>query len=146
MYRGAAAMTKEKHAMKDDLTAAPAAPVVLTALAEGESYGYAILKRVRELSGGRVEWPDGMLYPLLHRLRRLGYVADDWRAASEGYRRRYYRLTPIGRGSGEVPSRESTSANDSSGTERMLTSRVPAHWPPRCRPALAAGNPLGGHR
>lgn len=133
--------------MDDHLTAAPATPLVLTALAEGESYGYAILKRVRELSGGRVEWPDGMLYPLLHRLRRLGYLTADWRAASEGHRRRYYRLTPIGPGSRAIPSRESTSVNHSSGSERMLSSRVPAHWPMQCRPALtAAGNSLGGHR
>ena len=51
-----------------DLVAASATPLVLAILAEGESYGYAILKRVRELSGGELEWTDGMLYPLLHRL------------------------------------------------------------------------------
>ena len=52
-----------------DLVAASATPLVLAILAEGESYGYAILKRVRELSDGELEWTDGMLYPLLHRLR-----------------------------------------------------------------------------
>ncbi len=36
---------------------------MLAILAEGESYGYAILKRVRDLSGGELEWTDGMLYP-----------------------------------------------------------------------------------
>ena len=51
-----------------DLVAASATPLVLAILADGESYGYAILKRVRELSGGELEWTDGMLYPLLHRL------------------------------------------------------------------------------
>ena len=62
-----------------DLVAASATPLVLALLAEGESYGYAILKRVRALSGGDLEWTDGMLYPLLHRLRRLGYVTTEWR-------------------------------------------------------------------
>jgi PadR family transcriptional regulator, regulatory protein PadR len=57
-----------------DLVAASATPLVLAILAEGESYGYAILKRVREVSDGELEWTDGMLYPLLHRLQRLGYV------------------------------------------------------------------------
>ena len=57
-----------------DLVAASATPLVLAILAESESYGYAILKRVRALSGGELEWTDGMLSPLLHRLRRLGYV------------------------------------------------------------------------
>ena len=66
-----------------DLVAASATPLVLAILAEGESYGYAILKRVRELSDGEIEWTDGMLYPLLHRLRRLGYVTTEWRTPPE---------------------------------------------------------------
>jgi DNA-binding PadR family transcriptional regulator len=80
-----------------DLVAASATPLVLAILAEGESYGYAILKRVRELSGGELEWTDGMLYPLLHRLRRLGYVTTEWRTPPEGRRRRYYAITDAGR-------------------------------------------------
>jgi DNA-binding PadR family transcriptional regulator len=80
-----------------DLVAASATPLVLAILAEGDSYGYAILKRVRELSGGELEWTDGMLYPLLHRLRRLGYVTTEWRTPPEGRRRRYYRITDDGR-------------------------------------------------
>lgn len=80
-----------------DLVAASATPLVLAILAEGESYGYAILKRVRELSGGEFEWTDGMLYPLLHRLRRLGYVTTEWRSPPEGRRRRYYAITDDGR-------------------------------------------------
>ncbi|MGH8950188.1 MAG: PadR family transcriptional regulator, partial [Acidimicrobiia bacterium] len=73
-----------------DLVAASATPLVLAILEEGESYGYAILKQVRELSGGELEWTDGMLYPLLHRLGRLGYVTTEWRTPTEGRRRRYY--------------------------------------------------------
>jgi PadR family transcriptional regulator PadR len=81
-----------------DLVAASSTPLVLAILAEGESYGYAILKRVRELSGGELEWTDGMLYPLLHRLLRLGYVTTEWRTPPEGRRRRYYAITDDGRG------------------------------------------------
>jgi len=80
-----------------DLVAAAATPLVLAILAEGESYGYAILKRVRALSGGELEWTDGMLYPLLHRLDRLGYVEAAWDSPPGGRRRRYYRITPGGR-------------------------------------------------
>lgn len=80
-----------------DLVAASATPLVLAILAEEESYGYAILKRVRELSGGELEWTDGMLYPLLHRLSRLGYVTTEWRTPPEGRRRRYYAITEEGR-------------------------------------------------
>jgi len=79
-----------------DLVAASAMPLVLAILNEGESYGYAILKRIDELSGGEMEWTDGMLYPLLHRLDRLGYVEATWDAPPGGRRRRYYRITPGG--------------------------------------------------
>ena len=89
-----------------DLVAASATPLVLAILAEGESYGYAILRRVRELSGGELEWTDGMLYPLLHRLQRLGYVTTEWRTPPEGRRRRYYALTHDGRAALEEQRRQ----------------------------------------
>jgi DNA-binding PadR family transcriptional regulator len=80
-----------------DLVAASATPLVLAILADGESYGYAILKRVRVLSHGELEWSDGMLYPLLHRLVRLGYVTTEWREPAGGRRRKYYVITDDGR-------------------------------------------------
>ncbi|MFO7959590.1 MAG: PadR family transcriptional regulator [Nitriliruptoraceae bacterium] len=79
-----------------DLVAAAATPLVLAILAEEESYGYAILQRVRELSNGELEWSDGMLYPLLHRLQRLGYVTAAWRTPPQGRRRKYYAITAEG--------------------------------------------------
>ena len=83
--------------IEKDLVAAAATPLVLAILSEGESYGYAILKRVRELSDGEMEWTDGMLYPLLHRLNRLGYVTTEWRTPPGERRRRYYTITAPGR-------------------------------------------------
>ena len=80
-----------------DLVAASSTPIVLAILAEGDSYGYAILMRVKEMSGGRMEWTDGMLYPVLHRLERLGYVKARWEIAESGRRRKYYQLTTAGR-------------------------------------------------
>ena len=80
-----------------DLVAASATPLVLGILSDGEQYGYAILKRVGELSGGRMQWTDGMLYPLLHRLERVGYVSSSWSTSEAGRRRKHYALTPAGR-------------------------------------------------
>ena len=80
-----------------DLMAASSTPIVLAILAEEDSYGYAILQRVRELSGGRMEWTDGMLYPVLHRLERLGFVEARWEVAETGRKRKYYRITSNGR-------------------------------------------------
>jgi PadR family transcriptional regulator PadR len=80
-----------------DLVAASATPMVLGILAEGESYGYAILRRISELSGGELDWTEGLLYPLLHRLERLGFVESSWQAAAGERRRKYYRITELGR-------------------------------------------------
>ena len=80
-----------------DLVAASATPLVLAILAEGDSYGYAIIKRVAELSGGQLQWTDGMLYPVLHRLERQGLVAAKWGESDTGRRRKYYRITKAGK-------------------------------------------------
>ena len=61
-----------------DLIAASSTSIVLAILAEEDSYGYAIIKRVQELSGGQMAWTGGMLYPVLHRLERLGFVKARW--------------------------------------------------------------------
>ncbi|GIE76433.1 putative DNA-binding protein YwzG [Actinoplanes philippinensis] len=79
-----------------DLVAASATPIVLGILADGDNYGYAILQRINEVSGGELDWTEGFLYPLLHRLERLGHVESDWRAATGERRRKYYRLTEQG--------------------------------------------------
>lgn len=80
-----------------DLTAAPAAPLILTILSDGDGSGYEIVGRVRELSGGDLGWADSMAYPLFHRLRRLGYLTAEWRVVPGGRRRRYYAITEDGR-------------------------------------------------
>ena len=80
-----------------DLIAASSTPIVLAILAEEDSYGYAILKRVREASEGHLDWTDGMLYPVLHRLERQGLVAAKWGTSETGRRRKYYRITREGR-------------------------------------------------
>jgi PadR family transcriptional regulator, regulatory protein PadR len=83
-------------AITKDLVAASAGPLVLTILAEGENYGYAIIKRVAELSGGRMQWTDGMLYPVLHRLEKQGLIASRWDVSETHRKRKYYRLEEKG--------------------------------------------------
>ena len=82
--------------IQKDLVAASATPLVLAILSEGESYGYAILKRVTELSGGHLQWTDGMLYPVLHRLEKYGHIDGKWGTSETGRRRKYYRITKKG--------------------------------------------------
>jgi len=80
-----------------DLVAASAAPLILSLLEDGESYGYAIIQSVRDLSDGEIEWTDGMLYPVLHRLEAQGFVSATWRLSETGRKRKYYTLTRQGR-------------------------------------------------
>lgn len=89
--------TSTATALSKDLVAASATTLILAILAEADSYGYAILKRVADVSGGHFQWTDGMLYPVLHRLERLGYVRARWGQSESGRRRRYYRITEQGR-------------------------------------------------
>jgi PadR family transcriptional regulator, regulatory protein PadR len=79
-----------------DLTAASSTPLVLSILSESESYGYAIIKKVRQLSKEEITWTDGMLYPVLHRLENQKLIEAHWRQAGSGRRRKYYRITQSG--------------------------------------------------
>lgn len=80
-----------------DLVAASSKPLLLSILTSGESYGYEIIQKVRELSGGQIEWSDGMLYPVLHRLEREKLIESEWKEAESGRERKYYRLSAKGR-------------------------------------------------
>ena len=80
-----------------DMVAASAKPLRLSILADGESYGYEIIQKVRELSGGEIEWSDGMLYPVLHRLERDGLIDSEWKEAETGRKRKYYFISAKGR-------------------------------------------------
>ncbi len=80
-----------------DLVAASATPMLLAILQRGPSYGYAIIQEVRELSGGELEWSEGMLYPVLHRLEEQGLIESYEARGDTGRKRRYYKLRPDGR-------------------------------------------------
>lgn len=79
-----------------ELVGASARPIILSILARQESYGYAILQRVQELSGGMFTWKDGMLYPILHRLADEKLITSTWHRTESGRKRKYYRLTKKG--------------------------------------------------
>ena len=83
--------------MSKALVAASTKPMILSILRGGENYGYQIIQRVKELSGGKLEWADGMLYPVLHRLEKDGFVSTSWKLSEEGRRRKYYKITDLGR-------------------------------------------------
>jgi DNA-binding PadR family transcriptional regulator len=79
------------------LVAASAKPIILALLLSGESYGYQILNRVRQVSGGTLEWSSALLYPVLHRLEKDGLIRSEWKLSETGRMRKYYLLTEEGR-------------------------------------------------
>ncbi len=83
-------------AISKDLVAASATALVLSILSEGENYGYAIIKRVHKLSGGQMQWTDGMLYPVLHRLEGQKLIQSKWRESETGRKRKYYKIKKEG--------------------------------------------------
>ena len=78
------------------MVAASTKPLVLTILRSGENYGYQIIQSVRRFSGGRLEWSEPMLYPLLQRMEREGLVTSSWKMTEKKRLRKYYRLTDKG--------------------------------------------------
>ena len=82
--------------LSKELVAASTVPLVLSVLTRGESYGYELIQQVRELSGGQVEWTEGMLYPVLHWMERENLIEAEWREAETGRKRKYYRLRKEG--------------------------------------------------
>lgn len=83
--------------LEKELVAASSVPLVLSILTDGESYGYAIIQRVKELSGGKIKWTDGMLYPVLHWLEDQDLVSSRWVDSETGRKRKYYTLKAQGR-------------------------------------------------
>lgn len=80
-----------------ELVAASAEPLILSLLSKGESYGYAIIQEVKKLSENKIEWTDGMLYPVLHRLEDRGFIKSRWGESDTGRKRKYYSLKEDGK-------------------------------------------------
>jgi PadR family transcriptional regulator PadR len=80
-----------------NLTAASTKPIILGVLKQGKSYGYLIIKKIKELSGGNMEWSDGMLYPVLHRLEKEKLIKSEWMISDDSRPRKYYEITELGK-------------------------------------------------
>jgi PadR family transcriptional regulator PadR len=89
MYR-AAMLSKE-------LVAASTEPLILSLLSEGESYGYALIQEVKRLSEHQIEWTDGMIYPVLHRMEHRSLIKSRWRESETGRKRKYYSIKKDGK-------------------------------------------------
>ena len=68
---------------------------MLRIVADEESYGYVIAKRLEDAGFGRIK--GGTLYPILGRLEADGLVTSSWREGDGGPGRKYFAITPDGR-------------------------------------------------
>ena len=82
--------------LSKDLVAATAEPLVLSILSRSDNYGYALIKQVHGISAGRVNWTEGMLYPVLHRLEKQGFIKSFWQISELGRKRKYYKIEKAG--------------------------------------------------
>jgi PadR family transcriptional regulator len=69
--------------------------LLLAALRGEPRHGYAVMEHVRTASGGRFDYPEGTVYPALHRLEADGMLKSRW-SEVDGRRRRVYELTAKG--------------------------------------------------
>lgn len=79
-----------------NLIAASATPLVLAILKNQDSYGYEIIKKIKEASDDEIIWSEGMLYPVLHRLEDKGFIKSYWKKSKIGRKRKYYYLKEKG--------------------------------------------------
>ncbi len=71
--------------------------LILKAVSLGGLHGYGVLLRLEQLTGGRLQIPQGSLYPALYRLERKGLIASEWGESENKRKAKYYRLTAAGR-------------------------------------------------
>jgi DNA-binding PadR family transcriptional regulator len=83
--------------IEKELIAASTEPLILSLLSKGESYGYELIQEVKRLSGNKIQWTDGMLYPVLHRMEDTGWIKSRWVEMENGRKRKYYSIKKDGR-------------------------------------------------
>ncbi len=70
---------------------------ILSLLESGRLHGYEIAKRIGQQTNGVLTFQAASLYPMLYTLERRGWIHGDWQTEANGRKRRYYRLTLLGR-------------------------------------------------
>jgi transcriptional regulator len=72
--------------------------LILKTLLPQAMHGWAIAKRIQQISGEVLQVQQGSLYPALHRLEQQGWVTAEWAASETGRQAKFYSLTAAGRG------------------------------------------------
>ncbi len=71
--------------------------LILKVIALEPMHGWAIARRIRQMSGDVLQVGQGALYPSLHKLEQNGWIRAEWAASESNRRAKYYTLTKAGR-------------------------------------------------
>lgn len=71
--------------------------LILKTISLEPKHGWAIAKRIEQVSNEVLQITQGALYPALHRLEQQGWIRGEWRAAESGREAKFYALTRAGR-------------------------------------------------
>ncbi len=82
--------------IRDQIRKGSTTLLILAVLSEEPMYGYQISRELARRSGGYFDMKEGLLYPLLHRMKREGLVSSQWQTVSGARRRKYYAITKAG--------------------------------------------------
>jgi transcriptional regulator len=70
--------------------------LILKAVSLGPLHGYGILLRIQQISGDRLQIPQGSFYIALYRIEHKGWLKGEWGESENNRRAKFYRLTPAG--------------------------------------------------
>lgn len=84
-------------APRSDLLQGTLDMLILKVVASGPIHGYAVSKRIRQISRDALRIQQGSLYPALHRLEERKWLQSQWREAESGREAKFYSLTNAGR-------------------------------------------------
>lgn len=87
----------EASRITSDLLRGHTDTMILKILLSGDQYGYEIVKRIQQNSGGEYELKEATMYSSLKRLESEGCITWYWGDETQGGRRKYYRITDKGR-------------------------------------------------
>ena len=71
--------------------------LILKAISLGPLHGYGMLLRIQQISGERLEIPQGSFYIALYRIEHKGWIKGEWGESENKRRAKFYRLTPAGK-------------------------------------------------
>lgn len=80
-----------------ELLGASAIPIILSVLKNGDSYGYEIVQRVKELTNGEIKWQEPSIYPVLKKLESSGMIKSYWKVQQGERPRKYYSILSEGK-------------------------------------------------